>query len=74
MKSTSLMQLHRVLHFDQEVRQTQMVNNSPQAGLGEPTWPDMLSPLSIVLITQEVSVIPYPSFTSPPKHLDINNH
>lgn len=42
---------------------------SPQAGLGEPTWPVRLSPTSIQLITQVVSVIPYPSVTRPPKQL-----
>lgn len=43
--------------------------DSPQAGLGEPTWPDKLSLASIELIIQEVSVIPYPSITWPPKQL-----
>lgn len=37
--------------------------NSPQEGLGDPTWPDKLSPSSIMLMAQEVSVIPYPSIT-----------
>lgn len=45
------------------------INNSPQAGLGEPTWPDKLSPSSIPLMTQEVSVMPYPSDTRQPKQL-----
>lgn len=43
--------------------------NSPHAGLGDPTWPNKLSPSSIAHITQDVSVIPYPSATRPPKQL-----
>lgn len=43
----------------------------PHAGLGDPTWPDKVSPWSIELMTQEVSVIPYPSRTEHPKHLYI---
>jgi hypothetical protein len=44
----------------------------PQEGFGDPTCPIDLSPIFIVLMTQDVSVIPYPSRTSP-KHLERKN-
>lgn len=47
------------------------MEDPPQAGLGEPTWPLRLSPSSIEDIGEVVSVIPYPSITRPPKQLPI---
>lgn len=35
-----------------------VIYSIPHAGLGEPTWPDKLSPSSEVLMAQEVSVMP----------------
>ena len=68
-KHTAKENLNLVTRNQNPIKHECKVKNLPQAALGDPTWPDKLSPKSIMLMTQEVSVIPYPSSTWQPKHL-----